>query len=107
MLITIEELKRQLCILPDDTDDDALLGMYCKATLQAIERSIKRRIVQSSPQEDDLLLDDSNRESLKIAALMLASHWFNHREAYTESKLSQVPHAFSYLIDPFRKEVIG
>jgi hypothetical protein len=42
-------------------------------------------------------------EDLTLAALLLTSHWYQHREPTTNQSMSVVPYAYDALYMPYRK----
>ena len=94
-LITISELKDQLRIEQELTHEDTLLQLYCDAVYQEVCRQLKRLLFTQEPSpkpsQPYLVLDDTNAASIKIAALMIAAHWYSHREGVSESKVHEIP----------------
>lgn len=97
-MIHLDTLK-QHCRVEIDDDDKLLLG-YRDAAFDWIVRWLGREIVDN---EDDLqAISETNPTAMLInqaiinAALLLVSHWYDHRDATT------TPTGVTLLLQPYR-----
>jgi len=98
MAMDLDMLKKQVNV-DFDADDEYLLQLLGSA--------------------QDAVLNMTNRTSAELitlgggvwpnplqhAVLMLASHWYNQREAVASVSSQEVPYGISFLVKPYRKLV--
>ena len=97
---TIEELKAQTNL--DHDEDNALLTTYANAAKNVIENYLNRKL------HNDFVPDSDSKgivvnDAIKVAIMMLVSHWYDNREAVTiNGNASVLPLAYQMLINPYR-----
>lgn len=99
--LTIEEIKQQLRIDDDFTDEDTLLTLYGGAAENAAIRTLNRNLyIKSVPETDPdgiVIVDD-----IKLAMLMTVSHWYKNRAPVTPFEQSDIPLTYRFLLNPYR-----
>jgi len=103
MLLTMEEIKVQLRLDDDFTDEDILLALLGKAAQSRTENYLNRRLYAEpgdKPEDDPdgLVMPDD----VKLALLMLVSHFYENRSAVAEVEKLVLPMSFNWLVDPYR-----
>lgn len=96
-MLTLELLKRQVNV-DFDNDDEYLLHL--------LDAAVAHTRTATARTEDELNEIGGGHEwpaPLQHAALMLASHWYNQREAVASTAMSEVPLSFEALVKPYRK----
>ena len=88
----LSKIKSSLRI--DITDDDELLKSFIIAAQQDISGSVGEDI--------SAFYDDNER--FNVAVILLVSHWYQHREAVSDSTKSEVPLGLHYLISSLKDE---
>lgn len=84
----------------DFATDDAVLQFYLDAACDAVLRATNRSLEE--------LLEMGNGDlpaPLQQAAMMLAAHWYNQREAVSGTQMHEVPASLNALIKQYRKLV--
>jgi uncharacterized phage protein (predicted DNA packaging) len=99
-LPTIDELKAHINL--DHDEDNDLLKTYANAAKITIENYLNRKLYNASVPDSDsngIVVNDA----IKVAVLMLVSHWYDNREAVTiNGNVSALPLAYQMLINPYR-----
>ncbi|PYG30360.1 head-tail connector protein [Pelagimonas varians] len=90
-MVTLEDVKAHCRVLPEDTDFDLELQNALDAAVDHLNSIDVGMTVDPLP------------PALKHAALMLAAHFFENKEAVTEGQLTVVPLGVSRLIAPYRE----
>ena len=105
-MITADDVKQQLVIDVADTEHDAWISAAISAALAALANQVNRTFYadQASLDADTDAPENALVFSadIKIAALMLIAHWFEHREAAAELTIKAVPYTIDYLMAPYR-----
>lgn len=102
-MIEISEIRSQLRIEPDETDD-VLLKRYLGAAIARVENRTNRKLFPAGDPlppdapENALQLDDS----LALAILLLIGHFDEHRSATSEGVVTSIPLGVDALIEPYR-----
>lgn len=112
-VVSLQELKAQM---REDWDgEDELITLYgCAAedaVIQGTCRTLEelRRIGYAESTgilaDDDEALPDGEwfPYRLKVAVLMLASHWFRNREPVASVAQNAVPYTVEYFVKPYRR----
>lgn len=76
--------------------EDALLQHYLDAAETYLVRRTERSVHELLAMGGGTLPDD-----FVIAVLMLAAHWYDHREATSATVRTEVPYGVSAMITPF------
>lgn len=112
-IVTLSELKAQM---REDWDgEDALITLYGRAAEDAVINATHRTLEELKRigfaestgiyvAEDEALPEGEYFPSrLKVAVLMLASHYFRNREPVSSAAQNAVPYTIDYFIKPYRK----
>ena len=112
-VVSLKELKAQM---REDWDgEDELITLYgCAAedavihgTCRTLEQLRRIGYAESTGKMvgDDESLPDGEwfPYRLKLAVLMLASHWFRNREPVASVAQNQVPYTVDYFVKPYRR----
>jgi len=95
--LTLADIKAQARIESSFTDEDTYLMMLGKAAEGKLLKDIQRSYDEVVEMEGEWPTD------LTLAALLLTSHWYKHREPVTNQSMSVVPYAYDALYMPYRK----
>ena len=94
MLLTLEEIKRQCRLDLDNTAEDESLALYAIAAQRSIENSTGRKLyltAEEVPEDVAWFASLDDAQDLKLAMLLLTSHYYANREATTSDSLRQIP----------------
>jgi hypothetical protein len=83
-------LKLHLRIEPEDTTEDAYLAALEMAAHAHVEAVLRR------------VIDNTVGENVKMAVMLLAAHWYRHREAVAGGTFTELPQAVAALLSPER-----
>lgn len=99
--LTLEEIKQQLRIEPDFTDEDSLLVRYGNSA-EAVVLNITGRTFEElkamNPAGEDAIPAD-----VWEATVMLVEVSYNQRSPISQQNMSVVPYAFDMKIKPYMK----
>jgi hypothetical protein len=95
--LTLADIKAQARIDASFTDEDQYLLRLGKAAERKLLKDIQRTY------DEVVAMEEEWPEDLTLAALMLTSHWYEHREPATNQSMSVVPYAYEDLYMPYRK----
>lgn len=108
MLVTYAQIWRHLRLRgapPADGGDDLHIKMLATAAQRKIENDTNRKLfadvdsVPADAPDNALVIEDD----IRLALLMLMSHWHEHPEAVGEgSQTYVVPLAYEALVGPYR-----
>ena len=96
--LTLEEIKAQCRIAPEDTEEDGLLQMYGVSAEQTICKLINRCVLECI---DEYGVDLDEAQPLKSAMLILVAQMYKYREASTPDTVNAVPYGVQTMIAPF------
>lgn len=96
--LTLEEIKNQCRIAPEDTEEDGLLQMYGVAAEQTVLGLINRSVLECV---DEYGTDLDGAVPLKQAMLVLVAQSYKYREASTPENVNAVPYGVQTLIAPY------
>ncbi len=98
-MVTLEQVKFQCRIEHDD--EDALLAGYMAAARDHVQKHLDCTIYELVVPDDDPdgVIDNP---SIDQATLLLISHWYAHREAVSESSMTEMPMGTYHLLQPYR-----
>ncbi|HAS6480589.1 head-tail connector protein [Vibrio splendidus] len=105
MLLTLDEIKHQCRLDNDFTDEDSQLTLYAKAAQRNIENTIGRKLYATAndvPEGVPWFATLDEGEDIKLALLLLVSHYYANREATTTESLRQIPLGVRELLAPWR-----
>lgn len=99
--ITLIQVKDQLRIEQDFTDEDRKLSSYATSAEEVMARYLNR-----GKTVDEMIASLTEEygdipESITTAALMLVDNWYKHRSPEDVVTMSVVPYAFELLIKPY------
>lgn len=97
MAVSIELLKKH--VRADDFSDDDEYLAHLMGTAEDFVRT-------STNRSEEELLELGGGEwpkPLQQAALLIAGHWYNQREAVSGVQMAEVPYTMQALIKPYRK----
>lgn len=95
--LTLTDIKAQVRVESDYTDDDTYLMQLGKAAENHLFKDIQRSY------DEVVEMEKGWPEDLTLAALMLVAHWYQHRESTTTQSMAIVPYAYENLYMPYRK----
>lgn len=103
MLLELNEIKAQLRLDEDFTAEDSLLELIGKAVQSRTENFLNRKLYATDTErpEDDpdgLVMPDE----VKLALLLLLTHFYENRSAVTEVEKLELPMSFNWLVGPYR-----
>ncbi|CAJ0740825.1 head-tail connector protein [Ralstonia mannitolilytica] len=102
-MIEISEIRSQLRIEPDETDD-ALLKRYLGAAIARVENRTNRKLypadgpLPADAPANALQMDDS----IALALLLLIGHFDKQRSATSDGVVASIPIGVDALIEPYR-----
>ena len=96
--LTLEDIKAQVRIMPDDNFEDNYLLKLGKAAERRLLKDIQRTYDEVVEMEGEWPTD------LTMAALMLTASWYKNREPETNQRMSVGPYsAYEGFYMPYRK----
>ena len=98
--MTLEAIKAQCRIAPEDTEEDGLLQQYGVSAEQIICKQINRSVLECI---DEYGVDLDEAQPLRSAMLMLTAQMYKYREASTPDAVNAVPYSVSVMISPYVK----
>lgn len=101
MFPTINDLKVQCRIDPDDDSENTLITLYGDAAREKAQKYLNRPLFDDEvpPEVTNGLLVGA---TVKLAILLAVGHWYENREATTSTALSEVPLGFFSLLSDDR-----
>lgn len=102
MLLSLEEIKVQLKVDDDFTQEDMLLNLIGSAAQKRTENFLNRKLYETAaiPSDDPDGLELS--DDIRMALLLLVTHWYENRSTVTEVEKLELPMAFNWLVEPYR-----
>ncbi|AKZ72808.1 head-tail connector protein [Enterobacter roggenkampii] len=103
MLLTLPEIKNQLRLEDDFTEEDELLTLLGGAVQSRTETFLNRKLygpTETVPADDPdgLKLPDD----VKLGMLMLATHFYENRASVSEVEQLEMPQSYNWLVGPYR-----
>ncbi|MCS3605320.1 head-tail connector protein [Erwinia rhapontici] len=103
MVLSLKEIRTQLRLEEDFTEEDILLTAIGKAAQARTENFLNRKIYSPESEipdsdADGLLLTDD----LRLAMLMLVSHFYEHRSSVSDFEQTATPMAYEWIVRPYR-----
>lgn len=103
MILTNEEIKRQLRLEDDDTSEDVLLSALGAAAESRTSTFLNRPLYAKA---DDIPDGDTRglvvSDDIRLAMLMLVTHFYENRSATSEVEMLEAPQAYNWLVSPYR-----
>lgn len=101
MELGIEELRKQTRV--EWTEEDALLEQYGKAAVSSVLSYTGRTEEELRSANVARGGSDEVPHAVRVAALMLAAHWYRCREAVAGLSQATVPYGVEWLLRPWTK----
>lgn len=101
MILSLEQIKAQLRLEVDYTDEDELLSLIGSAVEARTSNYLNRKLYEKEvpdTDEDGLVVSDDIRQAM----LMLCSHFYEHRSTVSDSEMVALPMAFEWFVGPYR-----
>lgn len=95
--LTLEQIKQQLRIEPDFTEEDKLLESYGESAESTILNHLNRNYCDLIETYGDV------PENIINASKMLVDAWYQHRSPVEGLNMSVVPYAFDLMIKPYMR----
>lgn len=95
--LQLEQIKAQLRIEPDFTDEDELLEMYGESAEETLLQYLNRTY------EDIIEVYGKIPAPLRHAALMLVDTSYQYRSPVSAQNMSIVPYTFDILVKPYMR----
>ena len=96
-------LTLQLRLDDDFSDEDELLELLGKAAQSRTENFLNRKLYATA---DDRPADDPDglviSDDVKLALLLLVSHFYENRSTVTDVEKMELPMSFNWLVVPYR-----
>lgn len=103
MLLTLEEIKGQLRLEVDYSDEDPLLERLGKAAQARTETYLNRKLYGADERvptddPDGLVISDD----IRLGMLLLVTHFYENRSSVTEVEKTEMPQSYTWLVGPYR-----
>ena len=103
MLITLEDIKSQLRLELDYSEEDAYLTLIGEAAESRLSDYLNRNIYREgtpvpSTDPDGMVMT----KSIHLALLFLVTHFYENRSTVSEVEMVELPMAFTWLARPHR-----
>ena len=98
-MITIEELKQQLFIELDYTDEDSYLQSLIEVAVESVATYLNVNI-------STLYTDVTLPKAIKHGMLLVASNLYENRTPVAFAKAYKIPLGFRFLLDHYRNYVV-
>ena len=95
--LSLDKIKEQARVEKDFHDEDDYLMLLGKAAERKLFQDIQRTYDEVVEQEGEWPID------LTLAALLLTSGWYKHREPAENANMYAVPYGYEALYMPYRK----
>ncbi|MFR9719089.1 head-tail connector protein [Aeromonas diversa] len=103
-LVTLDEVKRQCRLEELEGEEDPLLSVYIAAAVRHIEHRIGKPLID--PSEGAVDGGQPYEGDIKLAALLLISHWYENRESVSAEALTPLPMGVDLLLGPYTPVLI-
>jgi len=104
MLLTLSEIKQQCSISPDDDTRDSLLTLYAQTAQKFIEHKTGRclfALKTDIPTENGWYASIDEAPDLKLAMLLLVTHFNDNPSATTEVSTRTMPFSVNQMVAPY------
>ena len=103
MLVEIDEIKKQLRLEPDYTEEDEYLTLIGEAAESRTETYLNRKIYS---QEITIPETDPDgitlTKDIRLGILFLITHFYENRSAVSEVEMVELPLTYTWLVGPHR-----
>lgn len=103
-LVTLDEVKRQCRLEEQEVGEDPLLTVYITAAARHIEHRIGKPLID--PAGEPVEGGQPYEGDIKLAALLLISHWYENRESVSAEALTPLPMGVDLLLAPYTPVLI-
>lgn len=103
MLLKLEEIKSQLRLDEDFSDEDTLLTLLGSAVQTRTEAFLNRKLY--APGDDIPDADEGGfhlPDDIRLGMLLLVTHFYENRSSVTEVDMTELPMSFNWLVGPYR-----
>ncbi|EPK2669921.1 TPA: phage gp6-like head-tail connector protein [Citrobacter freundii] len=101
MLLELSEIKRQLRLEEDYTEEDELLTLISRAvearTVTFLNRTLYEASVPGNDPDGLVITDD-----IRMGMLLLATHFYENRSSVSEVEKMEMPQSYTWLVGPYR-----
>lgn len=97
-MITIEELKRQLFIELDYTDEDSYLLALIEVAVESVATYLNVNISTYTA--------ETLPKAIKHGMLLVAANLYENRTPVAFAKAHEIPLGFKFLLDPYKNYVV-
>lgn len=101
MLLELSEMKRQLRLEDDYTEEDELLTLISRAvearTVTFLNRTLYEASVPGNDPDGLVMTDD-----IRMGMLLLATHFYENRSSVSEVEKMEMPQSYTWLVGPYR-----
>lgn len=101
MLLELSEIKRQLRLEEDYTEEDDLLTLISRAvearTVTFLNRTLYEASVPGNDPDGLVITDD-----IRMGMLLLATHFYENRSSVSEVEKMEMPQSYTWLVGPYR-----
>lgn len=103
MLLTLAQMKKQLKLEEDDSEEDEFLELIGRGVQSRTQTYLNRNLYPAGgtvpdSDPDGLILPDD----VLLGMLMLVTHLYENRSASTDIESIETPMAFTWLVGPYR-----
>lgn len=103
MLLTLPEIKGQLRLDDEFTDEDALLSILGEAVQTRTETFLNRKLYAPDKEIPDTDPDGLTLPAdIKLGMLLLVTHFYENRSSVSEVEKVELPMSFNWLVGPYR-----
>lgn len=104
MILTLDEIRRQLRLESDYTEEDSFLELIGQAaeskTAAYLNRNLYAEEADIPTEGDETALVVT--ADLRLAMLLLVTHFYEHRFTVSDFEQSITPMAYEWIVGPYR-----
>lgn len=103
MLLTLREIKLQLRLEDDYSEEDELLNLIGSAVQARTVTFLNRTLYAENTgvpanDPDGLVMTDD----IRMGMLLLATHFYENRSSVSEVEKMEMPQSYAWLVGPYR-----
>lgn len=103
MLLTLSEIKLQLRLEDDYTEEDELLTLIGSAVESRTVTFLNRTLYEKNAgvpntDPDGLVLTDD----IRMGMLLLVTHFYENRSSVSDVEKTEMPQSYTWLVGPYR-----
>lgn len=103
MLLELSDIKRQLRLEEDYTEEDELLNLIGRAAQARTVTFLNRNLYAKTT---DIPADDSDglvmTDDIRMGMLLLVTHFYENRSSVSEVEKTEMPQSYTWLVGPYR-----